>query len=473
MKFSPRPYQSLMLDFADKVPMCGLWADMGLGKSVVAATVIQKNLEDVIDVGRWLIVAPKLVAEDTWPREFNKWDHLTSVEYRHLGSEHFGLTMSPDRKLEFKDKKKTKAGLLALQEPVHIVSWDFLPWLVRAIGEKDWPYDCIVLDEATFAQDQGSLRHKALWHVRDKARRMIELTGSPTPNGYSQLYGQIRILDGGKRLGRTLTSFRDQFMIPDKRNWHTGQVYSWQLKPGAKEQIDQKLSEICISMATADWLDLPDMVVNDIMITLPDSARAFYDELEAEMIADGVIASSAGVLFGKLMQAASGRVYAREDHVKRLHDVKLDRLGEIIESADGPILLAYNYVPEWEAICQRFKFAEHVKDKGILDRFRAGKVRLMGMHPASGAHGLDGLQNVCSTAVWFGATVNLEHWLQFNKRIHRNGTNADKVLVHRLLAADTLEEEVAKVRLEEKADEQAALLEAVEGRKNKWALSNQ
>lgn len=471
MRFSPREYQALMLDFAIDKPRCALWADMGLGKTVVAATVIQQSLEDRFDVGRWLIVGPKLVAEDTWPREFAKWDHLAGVDYLQLTPEHFDLTTDEHRHLDFRDKKKTKARLLAMCEPVHIVSWDFLPWLVKAMGDN-WPYDGVVLDEATFAQDQGSLRHRAIWHVRGRIRRMIQLTGSPTPNGYSQLYGQIRLLDEGKRLGRTLTSFRDQFMVPDKRNWHTGQVYSWTLRTGAKEQIDQKLADVCMSMATADWLDLPDCIVNDILINLPAKARAFYDELEREMIADGVIASSAGVLFGKLMQSASGRVYVEDDKVKRLHDVKLDRLAEIIEATDGPILLAYNYVPEWEAICQRFKFAQHVKDKGVLNSFRAGKVRLMGMHPASGGHGLDGLQNVCSTAVWFGATVNLEHWQQFNKRIHRYGTSADKVIVHRLLAADTLEEEVAHVRLEDKASEQAALLEAVEGRKRKWACVN-
>lgn len=468
MKFLPREYQELMLEFGTNNPRCGLWADMGLGKSVVAATIVQQSLDSPFDVDRWLVVAPKLVAEDTWPREFAKWDHLACIEYLQLDASYFDLTVDSKKTLVFRDKKETKKRLLALNQPVHVVSWDFLPWLVRAMGSS-WPYTGLILDEATFAQDQSSLRHKALWSVQERAHRMIQLTGSPMPNGYGQIYGQLRLMDGGKRLGRTLSSYREQFMEPDKRNWHTGQIYSWKLRPGAKERIDKKIADVCMSLATADWLDLPDQIVNDIFITLPAKARAFYDELEEEMVAEDIIAASAGVLYGKLMQVASGQVYGDNDKVKLLHSVKLDRLAEIIEATDGPILLAYNYTSEWDAICRRFKFAQHVKDKGVLNKFRAGEVRLMGMHPASGAHGLDGLQLVCSVAVWFGATINLEHWRQFNKRIHRSGTTADKVIIHRLLAADTIEEEVAHIRLEEKASEEDALLEAVKGRKKKWA----
>lgn len=481
-RLSLRPYQEGMRAFAAATPMCALWADMGLGKTPTTLAAMQDSLFDRLDVERWLVVGPKLVVADSWPRQLRRWHDYRHMTWRCLTAADFHLAAALDAAtgrrtgLKFADRRGTKKRVHAMREDVHLVSWHMLPWLVRACG-KNWPYDGIVLDEAIFGANSTSDMHKAAYHVIHRlgaVTRVIELTGAPNPNGYEQLHGQIRLLDAGRRLCNTKTDFRSTFMTPDKVNPHQGLVYSWKLAPGAKAAIDHLVLDVAVSLKTEDYLSLPALNVNPIMVTLPDAARTAYRALERDLMVEvggrEVVAGSEAAKAGKLLQIANGAVYDESGGWSLAHDAKLDQLAELVETVDGPILLAYQYEHDWQRISERFdKLADHVSSPRALDRFRAGKTRMLCMHPGSGAHGLDGLQEVSSHAVWFGATYNADHWLQFNKRLHRDGQRAGRVTVHQLLASDTIEEYVAGRALPDKISAQDALLEAVSFRRHRLA----
>lgn len=482
-----RGYQDDMRAFAGDVRFSALWAGMGLGKTPVALHVMQDSLFDRLDIERWLVVAPKLVALDAWPRQLRRWSCFKHLTWRNITAADFGLQAAVDYPTGRRtgltlgspaEKRMTKNRLRLGREDITLVSWDMLPWLVKAYG-ANWPYDGIVLDEAIFAASATSDRHKAVWHVVQRLKRVsrvIELTGAPTPNGYEQLHGQVRLLDGGVSLGKSMTDFRLNWMTPDTMDVRRGIVYRWKLARGAREQIDALLAPLAISLKSADYLNLPEFVVNPVYVELPDGARKAYEALERDLIlevgGEVVLAPNAGVMVSKLMQIANGAVFDTAKAWHLVHDAKLDRLVELVEATDGPILLAYTFQHDWERIVARLgKAALHVKSPGALDRFRKGGVKVLCMHPASGAHGLDGLQEVSSTAIWFGATYNADHWVQFNARLHRDGQRAGRVVVHQLLADDTIENYVAGRQLNAKIAEQDLLLEAVKMRQNRLHLS--
>jgi hypothetical protein len=233
--------------------------------------------------------------------------------------------------------------------------------------------------------------------------------------------------------------------------------------------MDRLLRDVCISLRTEDYLDLPEFHVNPILVPLPMAAGAAYRAMERELVAslgvDGeieILAPTQAAKAGKLLQMANGAVYDSEREWHHIHDAKLDKLEELLEAADGPVLLAYQYEHDWQRIQARLgRVAVHIKGRNALDRFREGKIKLLCMHPASGAHGVDGLQDVSCTAVWFGITRNADHWLQFNKRLHRDGQRAGRVTVHVLLAEGTLEEYVADEEIAEKIAGQDWLMQAL------------
>lgn len=485
-----RPYQEGMRTFAFRTPFCALWADMGLGKTPTALTCITDSLYDSLDTERWLVVAPKLVALDAWPRQLRRWRQFAGLSWRnltaadlHLKADWVDLGDGERRRAgltfgEKEDKAAVKRGLLAYREDLHLCSWHLLPWLVKAYG-ANWPYDGVVLDEAIFAANSTSDQHKAAWQVIQRlglVRRVIQLTGAPTPNGYEQLHGQIRLLDGGARLGKTKGDFTENWLTPDRMDPRRGVVYKWKLANGSKERIDAALADIAISLRSDDYLSLPEFVVNPIPVPLGNAARTVYAALERDLLArvgEGcILAPNEAVLVAKLMQVCNGAVYDDAGGVQHVHDAKLDRLAELLESVDGPVLLAYSWQHDFDRIAKRFgKAVAHIKEPRALDRFRAGAVKLLCMQPASGAHGLDGLQEASATAVWFGATYNADHWMQFNKRLHRDGQRAGRVTVHQLLAERTIEEQVAHVVTPGKIAEQDALLEAVRMRLHCAAMS--
>jgi hypothetical protein len=480
-----RPYQEDMRAFVWARPRAALWADMGLGKTPVALTCMVDSLYDRVDVSRWLVVGPKLVVADAWPRQLRRWSCFRGLRWRLLGAEDFGMKVARADNgraagLTFggrAEKRAAKLGFLAGREPVTLVSWDWLPWLVKACG-VNWPWDGLVLDEAIFAQSSTSDRHKAVYHVVHRLKavtRVLELTGAPNPNGYQMLHGQMRLLDGGEALGDTLTDFRRQWMVPDKLDRRSGQVWSWRLGPGCRAEIDRRLQGLAVSLRSDDYLSLPPLVLNPIWIELPMRARRTYDDMERDLVARvddvDVLAASQGVLVSKLLQIAGGVMYSNAGVPLELHTAKLDRLAELLEAEPGPVLLAYPFRPDWDRIKRRFPAARHVREVGALDAFRQGRCKLLCMHPASGGHGLDGLQEVSSCAVWYGATYNADHWLQFNARLRRDGQRGDRVVVHQLLAADTIEEYVAGTVLSEKLSEHEHLLRALMMRRTMRASS--
>lgn len=499
-----RSYQERIVQWGlrDAPDRKGLWAvDLGLGKTAAALRLIVQSLWEWFDTSRWLVVAPKLVAQDTWPTQLTRWGEFKHLDWRVLQASDFGLepgvvwdtgkkddegkpieevrgygetvpaewTRLAKTGLQFRDKRAVKRALLELKEHVHVVSWDFFPYLVQAYG-RNWPYDGMVLDESTFAQSSTGLRHRAAWHVIQRLQRVarvIELTGLPTPNGRQSLHGQVRLLDGGQRLGKTKTEFQEQWLVPDRMDRRSGRVWSWKVAADRIERMDQALADIAVSLRSDDWLALPRVLTNDVLVPLPAHAQAVYAALERDLVAswgDGgieVVAASQGVLVGKLLQVCSGAVYGQDSKSwELLHDAKLDRLAEIIEAATEPLIVCYGYGHEWQRLRARFPGIVDVTGKGVLAKFKAGKVPVMAGHPGSFGHGVDGLQDVCHQVVWFGATYNLEHWVQVIKRLHRDGQKRPVILT-RLLAAGTLEEQIAGVVLPDKREASDLLLDAL------------
>ena len=464
--WAPLPYMHQARLFLEDRPAAALWLDMGMRKTSITATAML----DCLDVTRWLVVGPKRVVEESWPNELRKWRHLAGLQFRVLTAADFDLTPTkhelPDGTtrrgaLTFTAKRETKKALQQWQEPVHLIAYDLLQFLVRTMG-VNWPYQGVILDEADGFQDHESLRFGAIKHSRPRIKRLYELTGTPAGKGLEDLWAQIYLLDGGHRLGATLTEFRDRFMCPDKRNKQV--IYSWKPRPGKKEEIFSLVADICMSLKTEDYLQLPERVFNNVAIDLPASARAAYDEIHHELIVaigDGVvIAPNAGVLAGKLHQITNGAVYDGDRLVLHLHDAKLDVLEELIEATPGPALVAFGYQHDAQRLVQRFG-KKLTLASGVTDlerRWNAGEFKILAAHPASIGHGLN-MQEGGSNMFWFSLTSNLRHYQQFNKRLHRSGQKADRVVINNIVVRDTIDERLLQV-LQTREDVQDALLEA-------------
>ena len=488
-----------------------LGAEMSLGKTAIVARVITRDLYQDFEVNRWLVVGPKQVALHTWTDEFAKWTFCQHVPVRRVGFADLDLTPEiidppevehpvgedvfwrveggvvergaplaawhseygpdfvcagakgvltwsqdgtalvkpPKRKgpLVFRDKRNTKRRLLRLDEPVHVCSWEAFPFLVKAYG-KNWPYRGLILDESDFAKNPNSDRNVAARSVAPRCSKIVELSGLPDPNGYEDLWGQMLILDGGARLGATLTEFRGRFMMPG-RKFGNGS-HEWRMRPGAGIEVLDALSDIVVTLRTDDYLSLPPQIENRIALDLPPEVRTLYDQLEQDLVVlmddDGeLVGAGAAALRLKLLQIANGRVYLEDKSVRRLHDLKIDEVEHIVNTTQGGVLIAYQFIPDKTAILKRLgSRAITLDDRDAKGRFERGEVKCLVMHGAAGGHGVDGLQLACSTVVWCGLTDNLAHVKQLNARIRRTGQKADRVIVHYIVARDTREDDVAQ-----------------------------
>jgi len=444
MQYKPHDYQDYATSFVLEHPYCGLILDMGLGKSVITLTALWDILLDRFECGKVLVIAPKRVAEDTWPRELAKWDHLKGLSYSVvMGSE------------------KQRREALQNRTFLYIINRENVAWLVE---HHRWDFDTLVIDELSSFKSPKAQRFKALRKVRPLVRRVIGLTGTPAPNTLIDLWPQIYLLDMGQRLGRFVTSYRERFFQPDKRNREI--VYSYKLREGAEQQIYNLISDICISMKATDHLKMPELITNRVEVTMNDKERRLYDTLRKDMILklkDGEIdAVNAAALSGKLLQMANGAVYNSEGKALTIHDRKLDALEDLIEAANGkPLLIAYWYRHDLERIQKRF-------DSRIIDTaediaaWNAGKIPVALIHPASGGHGLN-LQEGGSTIVWFGLTWSLELYQQLNARLWRQGQKEHTVVITHIVSAGTHDEDVLRA-LERKDAGQAALIAAVKAR---------
>lgn len=420
-------------------------------------TEICRLIWQEFSVNKALVIAPIRVAEDTWSRESLKWDHLD------------GLRIS---KVLGTANQRIKA--LQADADVYVINRENVTWLVEHLGSK-WDFDMVVLDELSSFKNSGAKRWKSLRKVIKRASYVVGLTGTPAGNGYHDLWAQIYLIDGGQRLGKTLTEFRRRFFHPGRGKGHV--VYEWIINPGAKEEVDRLLSDICLSMSKEDWLEMPDLIFNDVIVKMDSRARKLYDEFEKEKVlplleglvienvedADNFVAgTTAAALNNKLLQMANGSVYDDEGGVFHIHDAKLDALEEIVESNPGqPLLVFYAYKHDLERIKTRFADAVTLNEgdtQGVISRWNAGKIPMLLCHPASAGHGLN-LQTGGHIAVWFGLTWNLELYAQANARLHRQGQE-HSVIIHHIVCENTQDERVIRA-LQQKDVTQKSLLDAL------------
>lgn len=452
MKYKPYHYQSYATQWIIDKKKSALFLEMGMGKSVSTLTAILELMYDYFDVAKVLVIAPLRVASTTWEEEVEKWDHLKDLRIsKVLGSE------------------KQRVAALYKKADIYIINRENVTWLVNWF-DADWSFDMVVIDELSSFKSSKAQRFKSLKKVRPFIKRLVGLTGTPAPNGLIDLWPQIYLLDGGERLGKTVTGYREKFFLPDKRNQMM--VYTWKLKEGAEDAIYERLSDICVSMKAKDYLELPKRMDNVIPVELPKKAKEQYDRLEKELILSieesDVLAGSAAVLANKLLQVANGAVYDEDGEVKHIHDEKLKALDELMEAASGkPVLVFYGYQHDKDRLLHHLKKLKPrllQSDKDIKD-WNQGKVQVLLAHPASAGHGLN-LQTGGNIIIWFGQTWSLELYQQANARLWRQGQK-QTVVIHHIIAKDTIDERVMKA-LEDKDVSQAALIEAVKARMNQY-----
>ena len=447
MNFKPYPYQQKAIDHILSHPSSALFLDMGLGKTVCTLTAI-KELLDCFEVAKVLIIATKRVALSTWTDEAAKWEHLHDLRLsRVLGTE------------------RERKAALGRDADIYVINRENVAWLTEYLG-SDWPFDMMVIDELSSFKSSSAKRFRALRRFRPRVHRVVGLTGTPASNGYMDLWAEMYLLDQGERLGKTITGYRSQYFSPGRQNGYV--VYDWKLLPGADKVIQSRISDICLSMSAEDYLELPEILVNDVRVPLPEKAMKAYKKMERdkvlEVLDQEISAFQAATLMGKLLQMANGAVYDDDGGVTELHKAKLDALGELLESAQGqPVLCFYSYKHDLERIRETFKSYEPrtlESEKDIRD-WNEGRIRLLLAHPASAGHGLN-LQAGGHILVWFGLPWSLELYQQANARLHRQG-QTERVIVHRILAEGTADD-IVREKLERKGLTQDELLERLKGR---------
>lgn len=442
MKYSPHEYQAYSTEFIIDHPEAALLLDCGLGKTVITLTAIQELMYNRFEVEKPLIIAPLRVAQSSWPDEIKKWDHLSSLTYSvAVGSE-----------------KDRRAALLQPAD-LHIINRENVQWLVEKSG-LPFDYDMIVIDELSSFKSFQSKRFRALMKVRPQVKRIVGLTGTPSTNGLMDLFAEFRLLDMGKRLGRYITRYREAYFVPDKRS--AQMVFSYKPRPGAEEEIYDKISDITISMRSRDYLKMPDLVMNEVKVTLDEKEQRIYDKMKQDMVVSlkdrEIDAANAASLSGKLLQMANGAVYDENRETVHIHDRKLDALEDLIESANGcPVLISYWYQHDLKRIRQRFEVREIRTPEDIRD-WNAGSIQIGVIHPASAGHGLN-LQAGGSTLIWFGLTWSLELYQQTNARLYRQGQK-DTVVIHHIITEGTIDENVMAA-LRQKERTQDGLIDAV------------
>lgn len=428
MQYNPHTYQTRLKDFIIENRYAFLTVDMGLGKTVTTLTAIQELLEDYVEISRVLVIAPKSVAENTWTSECAKWDHLAHLRV--------SVVMGDERR-----------RIKALEAPadIYVINRDNVVWLTRHLGKR-WTFDTVIIDESSSFKNPASHRFKALRKVRPQIRRLILLTGTPSPNGHMDLWSQMWLIDMGQRLGRTLGAYRTRYFRPGRSNGHV--VYDWHLRPGAHEEISALMSDVTVSLKAEDWLEVPDLIESDIRIALSEKESKAYREFERDQIMslDGkdIEAVTAAALANKLLQFTGGAMYDTEHGWHVMSDAKLRALEDIIETAgDEPVLVFYQFRHELSRLLERFKPLHPVTFSGepdILRDWNTGRIRLMLCQPASVQYGLN-MQAGGHIIVWYAPTWNLEQYQQANARLHRQGQERP-VLCYRLICEGTIDERV-------------------------------
>lgn len=429
MEYKPHGYQSYCIKRIVEDSAVGLFLRPGLGKTSITLSAI-----NVLKYYRWsiskaLVVAPKKVAEATWSKESEKWDHTKHLRVvTVLGTQ----------------AKRIKA--LNTPGDVYVVNRENIPWLVDYYKQA-WPFDMVVLDESTSFKNPRSQRFKALKLVRRFMKKVVLLTGTPSARDIMDLWAQVYLLDEGVRLGRTITAFRDMYF---NANTHGGHFTEYTAKEGAEEAVLNAVKDICISMTAEDYLELPDLVTHDIPVELDSKSRREYKKFEHDMLLeineDVITASMAGVLTNKLLQFCSGAVYDENRKVIKLHDCKLDAYMELLERLSGERCITfYGFQHDRERLLEalsKTKLCVRVyKDAKDEEAWNAGEVDVLLVHPASCAYGLN-LQAGGQHIIWFTPNWSFELNDQGICRLYRQGSPYNKIYVHYLIVTDSVDEDV-------------------------------
>lgn len=456
--FTPRPYQNVIIDHILNTPRCAVWAGMGLGKTVATLTALQ--ILKAVEGGPALVLAPLRVASSTWPDEVVKWSHLQDIKVSAV------VGSITDRK-----------AALSAEADIYTVNYDNLPWLVEHFAD-DWPFTVIVADESTrlksFRLRQGGVRARALGKVAHiEGTRFIELTGTPSPNGLTDLWGQAWFLDKGIRLGRSFGAYTSRWFQTVQVGADRHAVRLDPL-PHAQGQIEERLRDVCLSLDAKDWLDISEPIINTITVEMPPKAQELYRQMEEEMFlaldtGQEVEAFNAASKTIKCLQLANGAIYTDEHgEWQELHNAKLQALESVINEAAGkPVLVAYHFKSDIARLQKAFPQGRVLdKDPQTIKDWNAGKIPVLFAHPASAGHGLN-LQDGGNILCFFGHWWNLEDYQQIVERIgptrQAQAGHDRPVFIHHIIAAGTVDELVIE-RRESKRSVQDLLLEALKAK---------
>lgn len=434
MRFNPHDYQSFCIEYIKTHPVAALLLDMGLGKTVITLTALNNLIFDDLLVSKVLVIAPLRVSRDTWPAEVKKWDHLKDLDISVIVGD-----------------LRTRKAAVSASAQVYVINRENIKWLVEYYEKNGlrWDFDCVVIDELSSFKNYQSQRFKWLRKVRPFVHRWIGLTGTPTSNGLMDLWAEIGILDGGERLGRFIGRFRESYFKPGSMNPSTGVVFSYIPRPGAEEQIYDRISDITISMKALDYLQLPDCIYVNHEVEMNDQERRLYDQLKRDLIIptdDGDIdAANAASLSNKLLQMANGAVYDENKTPRFIHNRKLEMLEDLIESANGqPVLIAYWFKHDRTRIMEYLTAAGYavrdIRSSADINDWNSGSIPVALIHPASAGHGLN-IQDGGHILIWFGLTWSLELYQQTNARLWRQGQK-ETVTIHHIVTKNTVDEDV-------------------------------
>lgn len=445
MEFHPHEYQKIVMRHIESHEGSGVFLGMGLGKTSIVLATIMREMYDEFRISKVLIIAPKRVAESTWQDEAAKWDCFQCLTFSSvLGS------------------KKNRIAALHQPADIYVTNRENVKWLMEYLGWNP-DFDMLILDESSSFKDASTMRWKALRKVRSRFKQIVLLTGTPRPNSLMDLWAQLYLIDGGVRLGRTLTEYRNNYFLPDKRNGMT--VFSYKIRDDrAEREIYKRISDVCISLKADDYKDIPDKLPPVIVkVHLDDQSKARYRELERECVTEiegnEITALSAAAVSNKLLQLANGAVYDNDGKAIEVHSAKIDALKEIVDECNGnSVLVFYSYKSDLERIKRAFPYAKSLDSADDIRDWNSGKIRMLLAHPASAGYGLN-LQAGGHIIVWFGLTWSLEQYQQANARLERQG-QTDPVIIHHLVAEGTMDENVMSA-LARKNIGQKAMMDAV------------
>lgn len=449
MKFTPHDYQKRAAKWLLSKGRGALFLDPGLGKTSVVYMAFQA-LRRRGFAKRMLVVAPLRVCHHVWPAEVEKWDAFGDLRVEVLHG---------------KDKDK----VLQRDADVYVINPDGLRWLEPHVGKWRFRPEVLVIDESTQFKSSRSQRFRIIKKFHHLFAYRWALTGTPIANGYLDLWAQLFLIDQGETLGRYFSKFRDEFFLS------TGfGGYTFVLKRGAEEQIIKKTDALAYRLKLEDFVEMPDIVYEELRFDLPPKARKVYDTLESEFITEleqgEVLASNAGVKTQKLRQLANGAVYDDDGVVHEVHSAKLDTLRELMLELNGhPMVLAYEFKHDLDRMREALRTnipalgeGSTRQDTNLIARWNKGLLPYLAIHPASGAHGLN-LQEAGHGLIWFANIWSLEKYDQLIRRLYRQG-RSKPVFVYSLVANETVDTDVIAVQKMKKR-RQSAFLDSLKKRK--------